>query len=64
MTHLKHYLKIKYIASLSLKVLEDLEEEIQKNREDGKHSVIIFDDVGSQLRKSQAIDKKLTDDSE
>ena len=46
--------------SLSLKVLEDLEEEIQNNREDGKHSVIIFDDVGSQLRKSQAIDKKLT----
>ena len=46
--------------SLTLKVLEDLEEEIQKNREDGKHSVIIFDDVGSQLRKSQAIDKKLT----
>lgn len=46
--------------TLSLKVLEDLEEEIQTNREEGQHSVIIFDDVGSQLRKSQAIDKKLT----
>ena len=45
---------------LTLKVLDDLEEEIQKNRDDGKHSVIIFDDVGSQLRKSMAIDKKLT----
>lgn len=46
--------------TLSLKVLEDLEEQIKENREEGKHSVIIFDDVGSQLRKSQAIDKKLT----
>ena len=45
---------------LTLKVLEDLEEEIKKNREEGHHSVIIFDDVGSQLRKSMAIDKKLT----
>jgi hypothetical protein len=43
-----------------MKVLEDLEEQIKENREEGRHSVIIFDDVGSQLRKSQAIDKKLT----
>jgi ABC-type dipeptide/oligopeptide/nickel transport system ATPase component len=45
---------------LTMKVLEDLEEQIKENREEGRHSVIIFDDVGSQLRKSQAIDKKLT----
>jgi len=45
---------------LTLEVLEELEEEIQKNREDGMNSAIIFDDVGSQLRKSAAIDKKLT----
>jgi ABC-type dipeptide/oligopeptide/nickel transport system ATPase component len=45
---------------LSLDVLEELEEEIQKNREEGLNSAIIFDDVGSQLRKSGAIDKKIT----
>jgi ABC-type dipeptide/oligopeptide/nickel transport system ATPase component len=45
---------------LTLDVLEELEEEIQKNREEGLNSAIIFDDVGSQLRKSAAIDKKLT----
>ncbi len=45
---------------LTLEVLEELEEEIQKNREEGMNSAIIFDDVGSQLRKSAAIDKKLT----
>lgn len=46
--------------TLTLKVLEELEEQIKENRENNHHSVIIFDDVGSQLRKSQAIDKKLT----
>ena len=45
---------------LTLDVLDELEEEIQKNREEGLNSTIIFDDVGSQLRKSAAIDKKLT----
>ena len=45
---------------LTLEVLEKLEEEIHNNREEGMNSVIIFDDVGSQLRKSAAIDKKLT----
>jgi len=45
---------------LTLEVLNHLEEEIKDNREEDFNSVIIFDDVGSQLRKSQAIDKKIT----
>ena len=46
--------------SLTLEGLTELEEVIQENREDGLNSVIILDDVGSQLKKSQAIEKKLT----
>tara|TARA_R110000822_G_scaffold19997_1_gene64659 strand:- start:790 stop:1578 length:789 start_codon:yes stop_codon:yes gene_type:complete len=46
--------------SITLDHLEELEGEIQSNREDGINSVIILDDVGSQLRKSAAIEKKLT----
>lgn len=45
---------------LTYDVLKDLEQKIQENRQDEKNSVIIFDDVGSQLRKSAQIEKKLT----
>lgn len=45
---------------LTIDVLNKLEEQIYKNREDNMNSVIIFDDVGSQLRKSAPIEKKLT----
>ena len=43
--------------TLTLKVLEDLEEQIQKNRDEGEHSVIILDDVGSQLKKNGVLQK-------
>ena len=43
--------------TLTVKVLEDLEEEIQNNREEGQHSVIILDDVGSQLKKNGVLQK-------
>jgi len=45
---------------LDLQVLVELEKILEKNRSNDEHSVVIFDDVGSQLRRSQAIDKKLT----
>jgi len=46
--------------SLTLESLNELEEKIQENREDDLNSVIILDDVGSQLKKSASIEKKLT----
>jgi ABC-type dipeptide/oligopeptide/nickel transport system ATPase component len=46
-------------TGLSLQGLEKLEEELYDNREDGVHSVVILDDVGSQLRKNAQIEKKL-----
>ncbi len=46
--------------SLTLEHLEELEEEIQDNREDDMNSIIILDDVGSQLRKSAVVEKKLS----
>ncbi len=48
------------IRELTYDVLKDLEQKIQENREEEKNSIIIFDDVGSQLRKSAQIEKKLT----
>ena len=45
---------------LTIEVLNKLEEKIYENREEKINSVIIFDDVGSQLRKSAPIEKKLT----
>ena len=45
---------------LTLELLMELEKTLEKNRKDELHSVCIFDDVGSQLRKNQRIDKKLT----
>ena len=44
---------------LKLETLAELSDTFDKNREEDEHSVLILDDVGSQLRKSQAIEKKL-----
>ena len=44
---------------LTIDVLENLEDELKKNREDDLHSIVILDDVGSQLRKSAVVEKKL-----
>lgn len=46
--------------TITLEHLEELEEQIQDNREEGLNSVVILDDVGSQLKKSAAVEKKLT----
>lgn len=46
--------------SLTIEHLEELEEELESNREEGLNSVVILDDVGSQLKKSAAVEKKLT----
>ena len=46
--------------SLTKDALDELDEKLDENRKDGLNSVVILDDVGSQLRKSAAIDKKLT----
>ena len=45
--------------SLTADVLNELEEKLEENKAEDKHSLIIFDDVGSQLRKSASIEKKL-----
>ena len=45
---------------LDMQVLIELEKILEKNRSNDEHSVVIMDDIGSQLRRSQAIDKKLT----
>ena len=45
--------------SLSLDGLIKLEEELYENREEGLNSIVILDDVGSQLRKNAQIEKKL-----
>jgi len=44
---------------LKLETLAELSDTFDKNRDEDEHSVLILDDVGSQLRKSQAIEKKL-----
>ena len=46
--------------SLSSDLLDELDEELNENRANELNSVVILDDVGSQLRKNQKIDKKLT----
>ena len=46
--------------SLDLEALNEIESILEGNREDNLNSVVIFDDVGSQLRKKQYIEKKLT----
>ena len=46
--------------SITLEGLEELEDKIKDNREEDMNSIVILDDVGSQLKKSMAIEKKLT----
>ena len=46
-------------CSLSLQCLVELEDEFAENREDNKHSCLILDDVGSQLKKN-GVYQKLT----
>jgi hypothetical protein len=44
---------------LNMETVMELDKRLQKNREDDEHSIVIFDDVGSQLRKSAQVEKKL-----
>jgi len=44
---------------LTLQALDELKDTFEKNREEDENSVLILDDVGSELRKSGAIEKKL-----
>ena len=44
---------------LTLENLEEILEELESNRKDNKNSLLILDDVGSELKKSKAIEKKL-----
>jgi hypothetical protein len=45
---------------LTLEGLTELETSLYKNREDDKNSLVILDDVGSQLRRNAKAEKKLT----
>ena len=44
---------------LKLETLDELSDTFEKNRDEEENSILILDDVGSQLRKSGAIEKKL-----
>jgi len=44
---------------LTLEGLTELEEKLYKNREDDLNSIVIMDDIGSQLRRNQKCEKKL-----
>ena len=44
---------------LTIQALDELSDSFEKNRDDEDNSILILDDVGSQLRKSGAIEKKL-----
>ena len=44
---------------LTLEALAELSDTFEKNRENEENSILILDDVGSSLRKSAAIEKKL-----
>ena len=44
---------------LTLENLEEIIEEVEANRKENKNSLLILDDVGSELKKSKAIEKKL-----
>ena len=45
--------------SVTLEGLEDIDERLSANREEGHHSLVILDDVGSQLRNTKKIDEQL-----
>ena len=42
---------------LTLETLNELEEKVMKHRDDGEHSIIIMDDVGSDLKKNGVLQK-------
>lgn len=44
---------------LTLEGLTELEEQLYKNREDDKNSLVILDDIGSQIRRNAKAEKKL-----
>ena len=44
---------------LTLDNLDEIQENLEQNRSDEINSVLILDDVGSELKKSKAIEKKL-----
>ena len=44
-------------TSLTLQTLNELEEIFEENRQDDKHSCLILDDVGSQLKKNGVLQK-------
>ncbi len=46
--------------SLTKDGLDELDEVLDENRKEGFNSIVILDDVGSQIKKSAAIEKKLT----
>ena len=46
--------------SLTKDGLDELDDMLDENRKEGFNSVVILDDVGSQIKKSAAIEKKLT----
>ena len=45
---------------LTLEGLTELESKLYQNREDDKNSLVILDDVGSQIRRNAKAEKKLT----
>jgi hypothetical protein len=45
--------------TVTLDGLDDIEEKLSENREKKLHSLVILDDVGSQLRNTKKIDEKL-----
>jgi nucleoside-triphosphatase THEP1 len=45
---------------LTLETLDEIYQSLKQSRKDGEHSVVILDDVGSQLRKSAKVEKILT----
>ena len=44
---------------LNMETIMELDKKLQENRDNDEHSIVIFDDVGSQLRKSAQVEKKL-----
>ena len=45
--------------ALTIDALESLRDELESNREDDKHSLVILDDVGSTLKKTASVEKTL-----
>lgn len=47
-------------TDFNLETMEDIYEQCKENHEEGDHTCVIFDDVGSQLRRSAKAEKLLT----